>query len=81
MADAVSNDDESGVRILLPVVRWSWECKFGSVVQVASRDGHVGILQLLLETGSEIAEEDYQLALRAAGESGHDEVIQLLTGY
>jgi ankyrin repeat protein len=49
-------------------------------LHVASEDGHLEVVRLLLDAGAEIEgyEEDYWTALMAAAEAGHLQIVQLL---
>jgi ankyrin repeat protein len=49
-------------------------------LHVASEDGHLEVVRLLLDAGADIEgyEEDYWTALMAAAEAGHLQIVQLL---
>ena len=81
IADALMAASDNGhistVRILVDNVK---DCGFGNALLNAAYHGHKSIVDLLLEKGADVNEEDgyYGNAMTAASEQGHRDIVQPL---
>jgi len=82
LTEAVSNDHEQVVRVLLKNgANINAQCgSYGTALQAASSGGHEKVVQTLLDNKADVnaESEPYGTALQAASSKGHEKVVQML---